>query len=91
MRTEVIRNIQKITSNVDGWLGKREGPYIYSLAKIGATRGVVVEIGSWKGKSTIWLAKGSEAVQGGKVYAIDPHIGGADQEKLGYKNINTEE
>jgi predicted O-methyltransferase YrrM len=37
----------------------------------------VVEIGSWKGRSTIALASGAAARPGGGVvYAIDPHRGG---------------
>ena len=80
MRSDSLKDIQKITDQVDGWLGRREGPYLYSLAKIGSQLGVVVEIGSWKGKSTIWLAKGCEAVLGAKVCAIDPHGGGSEKE-----------
>jgi predicted O-methyltransferase YrrM len=34
---------------------------------------VIVEIGSWKGKSTICLGLGSQAGNGVPVYAIDPH------------------
>jgi len=34
-----------------------------------------VEIGSWKGKSTIWLAKGAKAGSQNEVFAIDPHQG----------------
>jgi predicted O-methyltransferase YrrM len=33
----------------------------------------VVEIGSWKGKSTVWLATGVRPSTGTLVYAIDPH------------------
>jgi len=84
-----IQEIQSITAKVDGWLGKREGPYLYCLAKVGSRAGVVVEIGSWKGKSTIWLAKGSESVHGEKVYAIDPHIGSAELRELGYQENPT--
>jgi predicted O-methyltransferase YrrM len=35
----------------------------------------IVEIGSWKGKSTLWLAKGAEVGHKNKVFAIDPHRG----------------
>lgn len=90
MRVDSLRNVQRIAALVDGWLGKREGPYLYALAKIGSCLGVVVEIGSWKGKSTIWLANGSLAVKGGKVYAIDPHVGGPDQEMIGLRDVRTE-
>ncbi len=68
-----------------------EGPYLYQLARCASRLGVVVEIGSWQGKSTIWLAKGSEAADGSELYAIDPHVGGRDLEKIGLINVNTEE
>jgi|GEM_PF-1024736 len=61
------------TAKVEGWLTEKEGLYLYSLAKVCCKLGCIVEIGSWKGKSTIWLANGIRAVGGGKVYAIDPH------------------
>lgn len=91
MKSLSVEEIGHIANPVDGWLGKREGPYLYSLAKAVSSLGVIVEIGSWKGKSTIWLAQGAQAGQGGEVYAIDPHVGGPDQEQKGYRNVHTEE
>ncbi|MBM2805376.1 MAG: hypothetical protein HW419_3269, partial [Deltaproteobacteria bacterium] len=85
-----IDRIHALSDRVEGFLGRREGPYLFRLAKRGARLGVIVEIGSWKGKSTIWLAKGSEAVKGQLIYAIDPHTGGADFETLGYTKVDTE-
>ena len=35
-------------------------------------RGAIVEIGSWKGRSTTWLAAGAR-LAGRRVYAVDPH------------------
>jgi predicted O-methyltransferase YrrM len=44
----------------------------------------VVEIGSWKGRSTIALALGVRGRGAGRVYAIDPHTGSKEhQEVLG--------
>ncbi|HYK08309.1 MAG TPA: class I SAM-dependent methyltransferase, partial [Candidatus Eisenbacteria bacterium] len=37
--------------------------------------GEIVEIGSWKGKSTICLSAGSMSVGGEKISAVDPHKG----------------
>ncbi len=37
-------------------------------------RGAIVEIGSWKGRSTAWLAFGARRARQ-RVYAIDPHQG----------------
>jgi predicted O-methyltransferase YrrM len=70
-----IREIRELTRQVDGLISDKEGELLYNLAKNCKGNGVIVEIGSFKGKSTIWLAKGSKAARNIKVYAIDPHTG----------------
>ena len=70
---------RRITDAIEGWLQPQEGPRLFELAKATQGRGVVVEIGSWKGKSTTWLALGLRA--GGrarKIYAVDPHTGSTE-------------
>lgn len=62
---------------IEGFLSDAEAEYLYILAK--KCGGNIVEIGSWKGKSTVCLALGSKAGSGGKVIAIDPHQGLADE------------
>jgi predicted O-methyltransferase YrrM len=64
---------------VEGWLGTAEAwalrQAVATVPGSGAVR--VVEIGSWKGRSTIALASGAAARPGGGVvHAIDPHRGG---------------
>lgn len=66
---------QSFVCSIEGWLSDSEGNALYRLAKRCSGKGVIVEIGSWKGRSTIWLAKGSEAGSCTQVYAIDPHTG----------------
>ena len=56
-----------------GMLTPDEVEYLYCLGQLNPTRGVIVEIGSWKGKSTICLALGSLTAGGEKIYAVDPH------------------
>lgn len=75
---EEIKAVEIITDRLDGWLHPQEGKFLYKAAKNCKGKGVIVEIGSWKGKSTIWLAKGSKAGSGVKVYAIDPHTGSSE-------------
>jgi len=70
-----IKEIKKIVNKVEGSLYDREGQFLYSAAKNCKGRGLIVEIGSWKGKSTIWLARGSKAGNKVKICAIDPHTG----------------
>lgn len=73
--------IRKLVDSVDGWLTDAEGELLYNLAKNCTGEGVIVEIGSWKGKSTIWLGKGSLKGEKVKVYAIDPHTGSSEHKK----------
>jgi len=70
---EGIRSIKQFVRGVKGWLSDQEGEFLYLLAKQVPQRQAMVEIGSWEGKSTIWLAKGSLAGNKNIVYAIDPH------------------
>jgi len=68
----MIPNLEKILK-VPGMLTQNEGEYLYRLAQFNPAKGAIVEIGSWKGKSTLCLALGSMSVGGEKVYAVDPH------------------
>lgn len=61
--------------NVEGWLSEGEAGLLHELAAGCGGRGVIVEIGSWKGKSTIILADGSRRGPRARVYAVDPHSG----------------
>lgn len=64
---------KEIADKIDGWLRDNEARFLYETAK-NCKRGVIVEIGSWKGKSTVYLGRGSKDGNGVKVVAIDPHI-----------------
>jgi len=66
--------VKRITRNVEGMLSDREGRFLYDAAKSCRGKGVILEIGSFKGKSTIWLARGSQSGSGVKVYCVDPFI-----------------
>jgi predicted O-methyltransferase YrrM len=76
--SEFTQKVKPLIADVPGWLTDEEGAALYELAKRCDGRGVIVEIGSWKGKSTIWLASGSRRGAGVKVYAIDPHTAESD-------------
>ena len=68
-------DVERIVAGVEGWLGPHEGRLLYRLAAQADPAGRIVEIGSWHGKSTIWLAAGAKAGRGAHVVAIDPHAG----------------
>jgi predicted O-methyltransferase YrrM len=74
--------IEDLVKGVEGWLTDREGRLLCDLASRCTGKGVIVEIGSWKGKSTIWLGRGSKEGNGVMIHAVDPHIGFPDVEEV---------
>lgn len=68
-----ISELRKLLDELPGWLTHEEGETLYRLAKACTGRGVIVEIGSWRGKSTTCLGLGSKAGNRVPVYAVDPH------------------
>ncbi|MHC4445339.1 MAG: class I SAM-dependent methyltransferase [Planctomycetota bacterium] len=68
---DVLRQIEKIP----GCLNDEQGRLLYYLSAHSRPAGCVVEIGSFMGRSTLWLAHGVRFAGGGCVFAIDPHDG----------------
>jgi predicted O-methyltransferase YrrM len=60
-------------AHVEGWLSDAQGRVLFEAAAATTGRGAIVEIGSWKGRSTTWLASGAR-LAGRRVYAVDPHL-----------------
>ncbi|MBI2578471.1 MAG: class I SAM-dependent methyltransferase [Candidatus Aenigmarchaeota archaeon] len=69
--TDLLRRAGKI----EGMLTDREMLLLRSLAKNGPGKGAIVEIGSYKGKSTACLALGTKEAKREKVFAVDWHKG----------------
>lgn len=91
MRQDKIEffEIRRITRDIQGWLSDAEGELLFDLARQCVGKGVIIEIGSWKGKSTIWLAKGSQAGRSVPIYAIDPHLGSSEHQTMFEGPVNT--
>jgi predicted O-methyltransferase YrrM len=68
-------DLERHLRDVPGWLTQEEGEALFGLARSCTGRGAIVEIGSFKGRSTICLGLGSRAGCGAPVYAIDPGHG----------------
>jgi predicted O-methyltransferase YrrM len=66
-------HVKPLIAEIPGWLTDEEGEALYELARACRGDGVIVEIGSWKGKSTVCLGLGSRAGNSVPVYAVDPH------------------
>jgi predicted O-methyltransferase YrrM len=71
LEDEAERTRQRATL-VDGWLSDAQGRALFHAAAKTEGRGAIVEIGSWKGRSTTWLASGAR-LAGRRIHAIDPH------------------
>ncbi|MBK8095716.1 MAG: class I SAM-dependent methyltransferase [Planctomycetes bacterium] len=65
-------------ASIDGWLSVDEAIALFELARrLPDERPVVVEIGSWQGKSSVVLAKGLVGKNGARLHCIDPFDGSA--------------
>ena len=64
--------VSAVTANIAGWLSDAQGRALLTAAAATTGRGAIVEIGSWKGRSTVWLAEGARRA-GQRVHAIDRH------------------
>jgi predicted O-methyltransferase YrrM len=65
--------VKQRIARIQGWLGDAEAKALYDAARACTGRGAILEIGSWKGKSTICLASGSRDGPRATVYAVDLH------------------
>ena len=73
MRTVTYDDIADSVAKIDGWMTPDQGRRLFAAAARCRPGGRIVEIGSFRGKSTIVLA--TAAPDGVEVVAIDPHAG----------------
>ena len=85
-----IEKIKRLVKGIDPQhsVSDRQGEFLYNTAKKCLGKGVIVEIGSWKGRSTIWLGRGSKAGSKVNIYAIDPHTGSPVHKQM-YGEVQT--
>jgi hypothetical protein len=75
-----------LTESVDGWMTHAQGSRLWAAAARVPAGGRIVEIGSFRGRSMIVLARA--APEAGAIVAIDPHAGNdrGPQEISGYQD-----
>ena len=69
-----------ILAQVDGYLFPHEAVFLYWLARSGPGEGAIVEIGSYRGRSTLCLAKGVKGSRTTLIVAVDPHVYGTEEQ-----------
>jgi len=67
-------DLRRVLADVPGWLGDEEALALFELARGCTGRGAIVELGSWRGRSTICLALGSKEGSAVPVVAVDRHM-----------------
>lgn len=88
---QFIAEVLNVSDDVGGHLSEREAKFLALLAACPTTQGEVLEIGSFKGKSTIILAKSAALAGRPRVVAVDPltspAITDADLEASGWEDF----
>lgn len=69
----VIDDAWQATKDVPGFLGENEARFLGLVAACIPAQGAIVEIGSFKGRSTVMLAKVASHYGLGPIISIDPH------------------
>jgi MMP 1-O-methyltransferase len=89
--SEYRRRLNDALRDVEGFMGLEEAWELHEVARSYPPMSEplnVVEIGSWKGRSTIALALGVQHRGNGIVHAIDPHTGSRELIEI-YGRVNT--
>jgi predicted O-methyltransferase YrrM len=69
-----FKDAYALAKPVEGWLTEAQAERLWEAARRVPAGGLLVEIGSFRGRSTIVIA--SALADGGRLVAIDPHAGG---------------
>ena len=67
-----LQDIRKTITNIDGWLTDREVSFLAMAAAHPTAEGDILEIGSYRGRSTVVLAKAKQLAKRSELIAIDP-------------------
>lgn len=71
-----FRHYKTRWDGVNGWLTYEQAEWLFEKAKEIKPAGDIVEIGSAYGRSTVCLGSGVKLSKNGKIFSVDPHIGG---------------
>jgi MMP 1-O-methyltransferase len=80
MKATIDPRAHKIAQECKGFLDDTEGLRLFELARDHAHLGPIVEIGSYCGKSSVYLGAGAKAA-GGMLICIDHHRGSEEHQK----------
>jgi predicted O-methyltransferase YrrM len=70
---EIVDRGWRLVSSTNGYLSEREARFLMAAAALSPAEGKNLEIGSFKGRSTVGIAHVTRELGLGKVVAVDPH------------------
>ena len=80
MEVTDLRDLVDAASGIPGMLTPESGKFLYTLCYMQGVEGDVVEIGSWQGYSTSFLARAVADSKNGTLYAVDHFKGNVGKE-----------
>lgn len=75
-----LNKISLLSDNIKGMISSRAGEELFSIAYMQKLKGDVIEVGSFQGKSTIFLGMAVKYSRNGHLYAIDHFKGNKGKE-----------
>jgi len=75
-----LEQLAGISRAIEGMISPDSGKLLYALCVAQAESGNVVEVGSWQGRSTSFLARATSHSGNGKFFAIDHFLGNEGKE-----------
>lgn len=75
-----LEQLAKISTSIPGMISPQSGQHIFTMCYLQELQGDVVEIGSWQGRSTSFLARAVQCSGNGAFYAIDHFKGNVGKE-----------
>ncbi|MFH2204583.1 MAG: class I SAM-dependent methyltransferase [Elusimicrobiota bacterium] len=80
-----LESLAEISRTLPGMITPQSGQFLYSLCYMQRKKGDVVEIGSWQGRSTSFLARAVSNSRNGRFYAIDHFAGTPGEAKSSFR------
>lgn len=77
-----IEMLGKMSLTIPGMITPQAGKFLYALCYMQDLEGAVVEIGSWQGRSSTFLARAVAESGNGEFYAIDHFDGNVGKEEF---------
>ena len=82
-KNEITNEKLTFLKSIKGFMDEDEGKCLYKYASIYSDHGPVLEIGSYCGKSTIYLGLAAKN-NGSCIYAVDHHMG-SEENQVGWE------